>query len=92
MALTIYAAKDNNQNIQLKDVLKAVTVSSGQLTKEKIGQIEVGYSADFIGLDMNSPNLRFSKDIYSAITMRAEPSDIVFQMFKGKLMKWKDQK
>ena len=92
MALTIYVAKINNQNIQPKDVLKAVTVNSGKLSKEKIGQIEVGYSADFVGLDLNSPNLRFSKDIYSAITMRAEPSDIVFQMFKGKTIKWKDQK
>jgi cytosine/adenosine deaminase-related metal-dependent hydrolase len=92
MSLTIYASKNNNQNIQPKDVLKAVTVNSGKLTREKIGQIEVGYSADFIGLDLNCSNLRFSKDVYSAIAMRAESSDIVFQMFRGKLVKWKDQK
>ena len=78
---------------KLKALSPELVVSSHRgLIKEKIGQLEVGYSADLIGLDMNSPNLRFSKDIYSAITMRAEPSDIVFQMFKGKIIKWKDQK
>ena len=59
---------------------------------EKIGQIKEGFSADFIGIDLENPNLKFSKDIYSAITMRAEPSDIEFQMYKGRLVKWKDQK
>lgn len=92
MSLTLYAAKINNQTISPVDVLKAVTVNAGLLAKKKIGQIDEGYAADLVGIDMNSPNLKFSEDIYIAITMRAEPSDIGFQMHNGKLVKWKDQK
>ncbi|MCG3225419.1 MAG: amidohydrolase family protein [Candidatus Heimdallarchaeota archaeon] len=89
MSITLYTARINNQIISPKDILKAVTVNPGLLSKKKIGQIEEGYAADFVGIDMNTPNLKFSKDIYKAITMRAEPSDIGFQMYNGKIVKWK---
>ena len=92
MSLTLINARTNNQSIEPIEVLKAVTVNPGILSKRKIGQIDVGYAADFIGIDMNNPNLKFSKDIYLALTMRAEPSDIGFKMLNGKLIKWKDQK
>ncbi|MHA1953146.1 MAG: amidohydrolase family protein, partial [Candidatus Heimdallarchaeaceae archaeon] len=87
-----YTARINSQSISPIDILKAVTVNPGILTKKKIGQIEEGYAADFVGIDMNSSNLRFTKDIYTAITMRAEPSDISFQMYNGQIIRWKDQK
>ncbi|MHA2256259.1 MAG: amidohydrolase family protein [Candidatus Heimdallarchaeaceae archaeon] len=92
MSLTLYTARINSQSISPIDILKAVTVNPGILTKKKIGQIEEGYAADFVGIDMNSSNLRFTKDIYTAITMRAEPSDISFQMYNGQIIRWKDQK
>ncbi|MFW9851465.1 MAG: amidohydrolase family protein [Candidatus Thorarchaeota archaeon] len=92
MAFTLINARYNNQKITPKEVLKSITVNPGLITKKKIGQIKEGYSADFIGINLENPNLKFSKDIYSAITMRAEPSDIGFQMYKGRLVKWKDQK
>jgi len=92
MAFTLMSARNKNQKITPKEVLKSITVNPGLIVKKKIGQIEEGFSADFIGIDLENPNLKFSNDIYSAITMRAEPSDIGFQMYKGGLVKWKDQK
>ncbi len=92
MAFTLYSARSNYQNVSPKEILKTVTVNPGLIVKRQIGQITEGYSGDFIGIDLNSPNTRYSKDVYSALTMRAEPSDIGFQMYKGKVVKWKDQK
>jgi cytosine/adenosine deaminase-related metal-dependent hydrolase len=92
MAFTLINARSDNQKISPKEVLKSITVNPGLIVKKKIGQIKEGFSADFIGINLENPNLKFSKDIYSAITMRAEPSDIEFHMYKGRLVKWKDQK
>lgn len=87
MSYTLLGARANNQQLSSKDVLKFTTVNPGLIVKKKIGQISVGFSADFIGINLNKPNLQFSKDLYSAITMRAEVSDIEFQMYKGRLVK-----
>ncbi|MCE7740905.1 MAG: amidohydrolase family protein [Candidatus Heimdallarchaeota archaeon] len=92
MAFTLYSARSNYQTILPKEILKAVTVNPGEIIRRQIGQISEGFYGDLLGIDLNSPNTKYSKDVYSAITMRAEPSDIVFQMFKGKIVKWKDQK
>ncbi|MHA1198333.1 MAG: amidohydrolase family protein [Candidatus Heimdallarchaeaceae archaeon] len=92
MAFTLYSARSNYQKLSPIDVLKAVTVNPGKIIGKQVGQITEGYSGDLIAINMSSPNTKYSKDIYSAITMRAGPSDIVFQAFKGKVVKWKDQK
>lgn len=92
MAFTLINARSKNQKITPKEVLKSITVNPGLIAKEKVGQIKEGFSADFIGINLENHNLKFSKDIYSAITMRADPSDIDFQMYKGRLVKWKNQK
>jgi cytosine/adenosine deaminase-related metal-dependent hydrolase len=92
MSQTILHSRLNNQMINPIDVLKAVTSNPGLLFKKKIGQIEQGFFADLIGIDMNKPNLQFTEDIFLALTMRAESSDIGFQMFNGEVVKCKDQK
>ncbi len=92
MAFTLYIAKSNKQNLSPKEVLKSVTVNPGLISKKKIGQLEVGFSGDLLALDLESNNLKFSKDVYSAITMRADQSDIRLQMYKGKVIKWKNLK
>lgn len=92
MAFTLYNARNNNQNLSPKEVLKSVTVNPGLIVKKKIGQLEVDYSGDLLAIDLESNNLKFSKDVYSAITMRADQSDIHFHMYKGKVIKWKDLK
>ncbi|MHA1516061.1 MAG: amidohydrolase family protein, partial [Candidatus Heimdallarchaeaceae archaeon] len=92
MAFTLYNSRSNNQNLSPKEVLKSVTVNPGLIVKKKIGQLEVGYSGDLLAIDLESNNLNFSKDVYTAITMRADQSDIRLQMYKGKVIKWKDQK
>ena len=90
MAMTMYSARTNNQSLEPKEILKAVTVYPGIISKRKIGQIEIGYSGDLLGFNMDNPNLKFSRDIYTALTMRADPSDIGFHMFKGEVVKWED--
>ena len=92
MAMTLYNARSNNQTLQPKEILKAITVNPGIISKRKIGQIEVGYSGDLLGLNLDNPNIKFSRDIYTALTMRADSSDIDFHMFKGKVIKWNDQR
>jgi len=92
MAFALYSARSNYQEIKPIDMLKTLTVNPGQIVRKKIGQIKEGFSADFLGIDLQSQNTMFSKDIFTAITMRAEPSDIVFQMYKGAVVKWKNQK
>jgi len=90
MSMTLYAARSNNQNLKAKEILKAVTVNPGYISKRKIGQLEIGYSGDMLGINLDNPNIKFSKDVYTALTMRADHSDIGFQMYKGKVVKWKD--
>jgi len=92
MAFSLYNARSTKQHISPKDILKALTVNPGLMIQRKIGQLSVGYSGDFLGFDLNSPNLSFSKNVYTALTMRATPADIDFQMYKGRLVKWEDQK
>ncbi|MHA1201822.1 MAG: amidohydrolase family protein [Candidatus Heimdallarchaeaceae archaeon] len=92
MAFSLYNTRSTKPLISPKDILKALTVNPGLIIKRKIGQLSVGYSGDFLGFDLNNPNLCFSKDVYTALTMRATPVDIDFQMYKGRLVKWKDQK
>lgn len=92
MAFTLYNARSSNQQITPKNMLKALTVNPGLMTKRKIGQLSIGYSGDFLGFDLNNPNLKFSKDIFTALTMRATSVDIGFHMYKGRLVKWENQK
>ncbi len=92
MAFTLYSARSNCQNIQPKEILKAITVNPGKIINRKIGQISEGYSGDLLGINLENPNTKYSKDVFTAITMRAESSDIGFQMFEGKVVKWKDPK
>ena len=92
MAFSLYNARSANQHITPKNILKALTVNPGLMAKRKIGQLSMGYSGDFLGFDLNNPNLKFSKDIYTALTMRATSADIDFHMYKGRLVKWENQK
>ncbi len=92
MAFSLYNARSTNQHITPKNILKALTVNPGLMTQRKIGQLSMGYSGDFLGFDLNNPNLRFSKDLYTALTMRATSADIGFHMYKGRLVKWENQK
>jgi cytosine/adenosine deaminase-related metal-dependent hydrolase len=92
MAFSLYNARSTKQHITPKNMLKALTVNPGLMTQRKIGQLSMGYSGDFLGFDLNKPNLRFSKDIYTALTMRATSADIGFHMYKGRLVKWENQK
>ncbi len=92
MAFSLYNARSTKQHISPKDMLKALTVNPGLMVKRQIGQLSLGHSGDFLGFDLNKPNLSFSKDVYTALTMRATPADIGFQMYKGRLVKWENQK
>lgn len=92
MAFSLYNARSTKQHLSPKDILKALTVNPGLMIQRKIGQLSVGYSGDFLGFDLNCSNLSFSKDFYTALTMRATPADISFQMYKGRLVKWENQK
>jgi len=92
MAFTLNAARSFEQNITPKEILKAITVNPGIIFGKKIGQIEEGFSADFVGINLANQNVLYSKDVYTAITLRAGVTDIFFQMLKGKIIKWKDQR
>ncbi len=92
MAFTLYSTRANDQDISPKEILKAITVNAGFILKRKIGQLEIGFSGDLLAIDLESFNMKFSRDVYTAITLRADPSDICLQMYKGKVIKWKDQK
>jgi cytosine/adenosine deaminase-related metal-dependent hydrolase len=92
MSFTLNVARSFGQTLSPKDILKATTVNPGLIFREKIGQIKEGFSADFIGINLCNQNVLYSEDVYTAITLRAEVSDIVFQMLKGKIIKWKDQR
>ncbi len=69
------------------EILKALTVNAGIIAKRKIGRLETGYSADFVAINLESVRTKYSKDVYTAITLRATPNDIIFQMFNGKKIK-----
>ena len=67
MAFSLYSARSNDQKLSPKDVLKSLTVNPGLIAQKKIGQLTVGYHGDLIGLNMESPNLKYSKDVYLSL-------------------------
>ncbi|MHA1401659.1 MAG: amidohydrolase family protein [Candidatus Heimdallarchaeaceae archaeon] len=87
MRYTIFMISYLGYKVDPLEILKAVTVNPGIIVKKNIGQIKEGYSADFVAIDLNSPRTLYSKDFITAITLRATPMDITFQMFKGERIK-----
>ncbi len=57
-----------------------------------IGSLEVGKQADIVFLDMNAPNLSFSRDIVSSIVHRARPDNIECVMIQGEIVHGSIQK
>jgi cytosine/adenosine deaminase-related metal-dependent hydrolase len=51
-----------------------------------LGSIEEGKRADIVFLDLNTENLRFSKDLIASIVHRARPEDIKCVMVDGEVV------
>jgi len=92
MSFTLIYGRSLGQIFSPKEILKTLTVNPGLIVKRKIGQIKKGFIADLLAIDLSSSNTVFSRDVYTAITLRAKASDILFHMYKGMIVKWKDQK
>jgi cytosine/adenosine deaminase-related metal-dependent hydrolase len=70
-----------------KEILKGATINGAvALGAEKhLGSLEVGKKASFLAINLNSMNLRYIKDPYSALIHRAGTGDISQRWFDGKL-------
>jgi cytosine/adenosine deaminase-related metal-dependent hydrolase len=73
--------------IDSKEILKMATVNAASALGlgSKIGSIEEGKRADIAFLDLNSANLRFSKDLIASVVHRARPEDVKCAMVDGEI-------
>jgi len=74
--------------ISSKDVLKMATVNAASVLGlgSKVGSIEEGKRADIAFLDLNSANLRFSRDLIASVVHRARPEDAKCVMVDGEIV------
>ncbi|MEM2291714.1 MAG: amidohydrolase family protein [Nitrososphaerota archaeon] len=72
--------------ISSKDVLKIATIGGAKALRldGEYGSLVVGKKASFILLNLNSPNLRPTKNVYSCIVHRACLSDVALVVINGK--------
>ncbi len=87
MRFSILSALYQSEFIPPLEILKALTVNIGIMTKKNIGQIEEGYLADMIGIRTDLPPFEHVKDVYSGIIFRTNIENITFQMYDGKKIK-----
>ncbi len=87
MSTLLTISRSFGQKFEPIDILKSLTVTPGIIVKQPIGQITENFFADMIAIDLDSSATKFSKDVYSAISLRSTPIDIIFQMFNGKVIK-----
>jgi cytosine/adenosine deaminase-related metal-dependent hydrolase len=68
-----------------RNILRAATIGGAEVLKraDAAGSLEAGKSADIIAVDLQSPNLRGVKDLYSALVHRASARDIRFISASG---------
>lgn len=72
--------------IDPRDVLAAATIGGARALgiDNEYGSLEEGKMASFVVLDMKSPNIWPTHNIYSAIVHRAGPADILFVVACGR--------
>lgn len=72
--------------VSAKQVLSIATLGGAQAlgVDQEIGVLEPGKLASFIVIDINSVNLRGTKNLHAAIVHRAEPEDIMLVVLGGK--------
>ena len=70
-----------------KFILSVATIGGARVLglDKKLGSLEPGKEASFIVLDINTINLRNTKNIYASIVHRAGPQDIILFISRGKL-------
>lgn len=86
MKYVLHISRLLNMPLSPLEVLKMITVNTGKILNRKIGQISEGFSADFVAINLETPNTKYSRDVYTAVTLRADPRDIEFQMIGGKII------
>ncbi|MHA1115288.1 MAG: amidohydrolase family protein [Candidatus Heimdallarchaeaceae archaeon] len=87
MRFTLLTLSSKGVFLSPQTILKTLTVNPGLMLNQKIGQIFPGYKADFIGVNLSSPNLIHSNDVYKTLVFRTSVKDINFQMFEGRRIK-----
>mgnify|MGYP006289607731 CR=1 FL=1 len=66
-------------------IVQAATIGGAEALNcaHKTGSLEAGKTADFIAIDLRSPNLRMSRDLYAALVHRTSVRDISFVVAAG---------
>ncbi|WP_231686761.1 amidohydrolase [Bacillus sp. JCM 19034] len=79
--------KQDSTTIPAYEALKLVTVNGAKaLSLQGVGQIEVGYDADFILLSYESPHLQPNDHVYSHLVYAAKGSDVTDVYVQGKAL------
>ena len=73
--------------ISSKAVLKMATINGARALGlgSTTGSIEEGKGADVVFLDMNTPNLTFSRDVIGSVVHRAGPEDVKCVIVDGEI-------
>ncbi len=90
MDYTSRALRANRLNagaISSREILKMATVNAAKVLglDSEVGSIEEGKRADIVFLNLNSPNLCFSKDFLASVVHRAKPEDIECVLVDGEV-------
>jgi cytosine/adenosine deaminase-related metal-dependent hydrolase len=85
---TLRANQRYARAIASKEILKMATVNAANALglDSEIGSIEKGKRADMAFLDLNSANLRFSRDFIASVVHRARPEDVKCVMLDGEVV------
>ncbi len=74
-------------NLSAAEIIDMATVGSAKaMHRYDIGKLEVGYKADVIALDLNSPHLIPNLDSASLIVYSSHGSDVCMTMVDGKIL------
>ncbi len=76
--------------VPAREILRMATVNGAKALRINSGIIEKGRDADLIFIDKNSPNLRNSRDIITAIVHRCYPENVRKVMIDGRFVVDKD--
>ena len=84
-AKMIKATSLNPSAITSTEILRMATANAADLLGlgSTIGTLGVGREADIIFLDLNAPNLKYSRDLVSSVVHRARPDNIRCVMISG---------
>ncbi|MHA1910633.1 MAG: amidohydrolase family protein [Candidatus Kariarchaeaceae archaeon] len=92
MRYLYYRSLEEKVMIDPKELLLMATVNGGKAIKQQVGQLSEGYKANFLGLNLSTPQTMESENLFTKIVLRGDARNIAFQIVNGKFGEVKNEK